>query len=219
MLGKLIVIEGNIGSGKSTYVEILEKEYLKTLKKDEKPKVYFAKQKIENWYYLPKFYENQSKYCFQLQMEIWSSYREIMKLRKQFEIVVMEGHPHTTLHTFVATLKEKKNFDSKQLAIIQNCYYHQCDFTQNDFEHPDIIINILTTDLNINLKRIIKRGREFEKNINLEYLSDIQFHMDKTHISCIFECEKKITMIQTYNDSDNIGYIEYYCRNFIQKYF
>ena len=89
---KLYSIEGNIGSGKSSLIQELKKEY-----KDNK-KILFLEEPVKIWEtikdeqgtnIIDKFYNNIGEYSFKFQMMAYISRLKILKesLNKGYEII------------------------------------------------------------------------------------------------------------------------------------
>jgi deoxyadenosine/deoxycytidine kinase len=86
---KLISIDGNIGSGKSTLMANLREHY-----KDE-PNVVFLKEPVDEWAaikdengitILEKFYEDSEKYAFSFQMMAYISRLKVLKDLKHLNL-------------------------------------------------------------------------------------------------------------------------------------
>ena len=97
---KIISIEGNIGSGKSTILE-----YLKIFYKDN-TNVLFLDEPVSEWNkvvdndgvtILEKYYENPVKYAFPFQMMAYISRLSVIKkaLLTDCEIIITERSVHT----------------------------------------------------------------------------------------------------------------------------
>ena len=79
---KIIVIQGNIGSGKSTFVENLKQKY------GNNPEMCFLQEPVNEWLtikdekgvnILEKYYADQHKYSFMFQMMAYISRLSILK--------------------------------------------------------------------------------------------------------------------------------------------
>ena len=83
MMNPIYSIEGNIGSGKSTFIDILKKENkLKNVVYLEEPvKVWETIKDKSEETILEKFYKNQNKYSFSFQMMAYIS--RLSELKKK----------------------------------------------------------------------------------------------------------------------------------------
>ena len=187
---KIVSIDGNIGSGKSTILTHLKTVY------QNNPNVIFLAEPVDEWNticdkngktILRKFYEDQNKYAFSFQMMAYISRLALMQTKIQ-EI--------TNYHQLQTDLDDKQNhcyyiFTERSLhtdreifakmlfdqGMIEEINYQ---IYQKWFDHfaysPDIYIYI-STDPNICLERISKRARDGEDTISLDYLSSChQYH-------------------------------------------
>ena len=98
----IISIEGNIGSGKSTFIKKLEEHWNSSSQLDEK-RIFFLSEPVDEWltikdendeHILSKFYNDQEKYSFTFQMMAYISRLnklkqaiEMLKLKKNDEII------------------------------------------------------------------------------------------------------------------------------------
>ena len=81
---RIISVEGNIGSGKSTFVEMLKKYFLD----NEEMSICFVQEPVELWNeikdndgktMIENFYSNPEKYSFAFQMMAYISRLSILK--------------------------------------------------------------------------------------------------------------------------------------------
>ena len=164
----IFTIEGNIGSGKSTLIRLLQKKYddivciLEPV--DQWGKI--KDQKGES--ILSKFYKDQKKYSFSFQMMAYISRlasikRVIEKNDKKSLMIVTERSVYTDKEVFAKMLYD----DDKIEDVNYKIYLQWFDEFIKDIPLAGIIY--LKTSPEISLKRIIKRSRKGEI-IPLEYL-------------------------------------------------
>lgn len=171
-------IEGNIGTGKSTFLEKLKQHY----KDDES--VCFLDEPTQVWdtikdkngvTILEKYYKDQIKYAFSFQMMAFISrltaLKEALKNNK-YVIIIMERSLFTDCNVFAQMLYDDKKIEDIEFTIYQKWY--------NDFikELPPISFIYLRTEPIISMKRIQERNREGE-TIPLEYLENCHKYHDK----------------------------------------
>ena len=193
---KIISIDGNIGSGKSTLMG-----ELKTYFSDNK-NIVFLKEPVDEWEtikdengitILEKFYENPSKYGFSFQIMAYISRLNIMKkeLKKNPNaIFISERSLFTDKLVFAKML-----FDSGNIELVNYKIYLQWFETfAEDFPVSKVIY--VNTEPEICHQRIEKRSRTGESNIPLEYLQNChKYHtdmLDVDSVDCI--CKEQLVL-------------------------
>ena len=171
-MSKIISIEGNIGSGKSTILSVLKKKY------ENDGNIIFLKEPVDEWEtikdknnntMLKKFYENQEKYSFAFQMMAYISRLALLKETiKQYPeaIIITERCLNTDRYIFAKML-----FDSGKLEDVEYQIYLKWFDHFSDLQKIQKII-YLKTDPDICFYRVNKRSREGESMISLEYLKN-----------------------------------------------
>jgi len=169
---RLISIEGNIGSGKSTFVKKLENYYNNT--NDNNKSICFLQEPVEIWNTITDetgktviecFYADNKKYAFPFQMMAYISRLATIKetLKNNYDIVIMERSLFTDRNVFAKML-----YDDNKINEIEYKIYNRW-FDEYIMDFPDIEYIYIKTDPDIAFNRIIKRGRTGE-NIPIEYL-------------------------------------------------
>jgi len=155
---RYVCIEGNIGSGKSSFCQMIGNEYnCKVILEefDENP-------------FLPFFYKDQEKYAFAVELFFMT------ERHKQLEKALISQdlfHEFSISdYTFVKNLLfARKNLNERELRIYNKIF----QVLNNDVPKPDIIV-YFHRNVEILLQQIAQRGRSFESNITAEYLTKIQ---------------------------------------------
>ena len=170
-------IEGNIGTGKSTFLEKLKEHY-----KDDTG-ICFLEEPTQVWdtikdkagiTILEKYYQKQQRYAFSFQMMAFISrltgLKDALKNDK-YDIIIMERSLFTDCNVFAKMLYDDKKIEDIEYTIYKKWY--------NDFmkELPPISFIYLRTDPIISLKRVNERNREGE-TIPLEYLENCHKYHD-----------------------------------------
>lgn len=170
----IISIEGNIGSGKSTLINKLKKEFTSV----EMTPVIYIDEPVRVWNtimdkngdnIIKKYYEDQKKYAFQFQMMAYIT--RITELRKAMEkyngncIIITERSIETDKEVFAKMLYETKILDNISYTI----YLKWFEELSRDLKVNELIY--LKTDPETALKRVIKRNRPGE-TIPIDYLKD-----------------------------------------------
>ncbi|MEO6694293.1 MAG: deoxynucleoside kinase [Ignavibacteria bacterium] len=164
--GKVFVsIAGNIGSGKSSLTNLIAGEL------NWKP--YF--EKVNNNPYLKDFYLDMDRWSFNLQVYFLShrfkTHKEILKKKQS---VIQDRSIYEDAEIFAKNLYElgkmnKRDYDNYNRLFKEMTYF---------LKPPDLLI-YLRSSLPKLVKQISLRGRDFEKNINIEYLQRLNESYDQ----------------------------------------
>jgi len=196
---QLVSIDGNIGSGKSTLLEKLREHY------KDNPNVKFVKEPVDEWEkntdengvtILEKFYEDQEKYAFSFQVMAYISRLKILKNTykninsSNRTIVITERSLFTDKMVFAKMLYDTKKLEHVNYQIYLNWF----DTFSQDFPLHKVIY--VKTSPEKCHSRILKRAREGENLIPLEYLQSCdKYHnnmLDKTSQECI--CKEQLVL-------------------------
>ena len=186
---KIISIDGNIGSGKSTLMEQLRKYF------SNNPNIVFLKEPVDEWEtitdengttILEKFYKNSSKYGFSFQIMAYISRLDVMRKAIKLNpnaVFISERSLFTDKFVFAKML-----FDSGNIELINyKIYLKWFDTFADDFPVSKIIY--VNTEPEICHQRIVKRSRTGESNIPLDYLQNChKYHtnmLDTTSSDCV----------------------------------
>ncbi len=155
---KYIVIEGNIGAGKTSLTTRIAKEYNAKL---------VLEQFAENPF-LPKFYKNPERFSFPLELSFLADrYQQLKKEMANpdlfFSFVITDYYYMKSLIFAGRTLKNDEYKLYRQLFWI----------TYESLPKPDLYV-YLHVDTRKLIENIKKRGRSYEQNISEEYLLKIQ---------------------------------------------
>ena len=195
----IVSIEGNIGSGKSTVIEFMKKEY------ENSDKFIFLEEPVSQWEeikdnfgvsILSRFYENQKKYSFAFQMMAYISRLKILidKIEENPDkIIVTERSLFTDKYVFAKMLYDNNLMTEIEYQIYNKWFYSFLELA------PLSKLIYLKTDPNISYSRITKRNRDGEDKISSEYIQKCHtYHermyenieIDKTIIDCTSDFEK-----------------------------
>jgi deoxyadenosine/deoxycytidine kinase len=155
---KYITIEGNIGAGKTTLAQMLQKELDANL---------ILEQFADNPF-LPKFYADKDKYSFPLELsflaERFKQLKEMLNTRDLFNQFVVSDYLFIKSKLFA-----KVNLKEDEYKLYETIF----DIIYLNLPKPDLII-YLHAPLSKLKSNIKLRGREYEQNIADEYLVDLQ---------------------------------------------
>ena len=207
---KIISIDGNIGSGKSTLMGNLKAYF------SDNKNIVFLKEPVDEWEtitdengttILEKFYENSSKYGFSFQIMAYISRLDV--IRKEIKknpnaIFISERSLFTDKLVFAKML-----FDSGNIELVNyKIYLKWFDTFADDFPISKVIY--VNTDPEICHMRIEKRSRTGESNIPLEYLQNChKYHnnmLNVNSVDCV--CKNQLVLngnIDLYENKEQIN--------------
>ncbi len=152
-----LVIEGNIGAGKTTLAQMISEKYHTKLVLEQ-----FADNP-----FLPKFYENQQQYSFPLEMAFLAErYNQLNRELSHFDLF----SPFTISdYYFMKSLIFAQNTLQPDEY---NLYRQFFTIIYEKMPKPDLYV-YLHKDTDLLLKNIAERGRTYETFITKEYLEKI----------------------------------------------
>ena len=161
----IIAIDGNIGSGKSTFLRLLKKHF--------SHKVYFAKEPVDEWQLLKdtngndilqNFYQDKSRWAYTFQnLAFITRINEINKAMasgKQF--IITERSVLTDYNIFAKTLLQQDDMSQMEGQIYQHWFH--------TYSHKVHIQVYIDTDVDHCFRRVRTRGREGEEGLTKQYL-------------------------------------------------
>jgi len=171
----ILSIEGNIGSGKSTFVHLL-KEHCKG-----REDICFLQEPVEQWLsikddegnILQHYYKDQKKYSFAFQMMAYISRLVILKNaieNPKYKYIITERCLHTDKYVFCKMLYDDGLISSIEYQIYNKWFY--------EFDNSKYTIVYLKCNPQIAYERVKIRARP-EEDIPLEYLEKCHtYHED-----------------------------------------
>lgn len=152
-----LVIEGNIGAGKTTLARMMNRKFKSNLVLEQ-----FADNP-----FLPKFYENQEQYAFPLEMAFLAARynqlnRELSRYDLSNSLTISDYYFMKSLIFAQNTLK----------ADEYNLYQQFFSIIYDKIPKPDLYV-YLHKDTDQLLRNITLRGRSYESHITRDYLDRI----------------------------------------------
>lgn len=152
-----LAIEGNIGSGKTSLSTMISEDFNAKL----------ILERFKDNAFLPKFYEDQKRYAFPLEMSFLADrHQQILDDISQFDLfrdfVVADYDVHKSLIFAKVTLEEDEF----------NLYRKIFKVMYSEVPKPDLYVYLYRSTTQL-LENIKKRGREYEQNIAQDYLEKI----------------------------------------------
>jgi len=153
-----VVIEGNIGAGKTTLASRIAEEFNARL---------ILEQFADNPF-LPKFYRDPDKYSFPLELSFLASrYKQLneeLGSRDIFKSFTVADYYFMKSLVFAASTLKGDEYN-----LYRQIFY----IIYGSLPKPDIYVYLHLNTEKL-LKNIRKRGREYEKTITEDYLRNIQ---------------------------------------------
>ncbi|MBP7039080.1 MAG: deoxynucleoside kinase [Bacteroidales bacterium] len=153
-----VVIEGNIGAGKTSLASRIADEYNARLVLEQ-----FADNP-----FLPKFYKEPDKYAFQLELSFlagrYKQLNEEFGTRDMFKSFTVADYYFMKSLVFAATTLKGDEYN-----LYRQIFY----IIYGQMPKPDIYVYLHQTPGRL-LENIGRRGRDYEKHITAEYLQKIQ---------------------------------------------
>jgi deoxyadenosine/deoxycytidine kinase len=153
---RYIVVEGPIGVGKTSLTRAL------ALRLGGRT----VFEQVEENPFLASFYEDRNKYAFQTQLFFLLS-----RFKQQQELFQQELFSRVTVSDYLFAkdrIFASITLDPDELALYERVYEHLGPRVMR----PDLVI-YLQARLEVLLARIRKRGREFERRFDPEYLAEL----------------------------------------------
>lgn len=152
-----IAIEGNIGAGKTTLAKKIADDFN-------------AKTVLERFAdnpFLPKFYEDQNRYAFPLEMSFLADrYQQITDDLEQFDL--FKDFIVADYHVFKSLIFSKITLAEEEFRLYSNLF----DIMYRQIPKPDLYIYLYQNNQRL-LSNIKKRGRDYEQHIEADYLEKI----------------------------------------------
>ena len=152
-----IAIEGNIGCGKTSLASMISKDF----------KAKLILERFADNAFLPKFYEDQQRFAFPLEMSFLADrYQQISDDIAQYDLfadfMVSDYHISKSLTFAKVTLPED------EFALYRKFF----NVIYKEMQQPDLYVYLYQNTERL-LQNIKKRGREYEQNIQPEYLEKL----------------------------------------------
>ena len=150
----IVCIDGNIGAGKTTVLQEIEKKGYP---------VYYEPFQDNPW--LPLYYQDPKKYA--LNTQIWFLSERFRQYKNADfstrKIVFVERSQYTDRFVFVELIKQQGNMNDLEV----DTYKHHFEIYKNPLPELTIILDTPPTECK---DRMTKRGRGMEEGVPLDYL-------------------------------------------------
>jgi deoxyguanosine kinase len=153
-----IAIEGCIGAGKTSLATMISKQYNAKL----------ILERFEDNPFLPKFYADQQKYAFPLELSFladrYAQLKEQLLLRDIFTSFIISDY-----YIIKSLIFARKTLDSDELDLYSRLFA----IINSALPRPDLLV-YLYADIEHLQRNIRNRGRSYEQDIEDTYLAKIQ---------------------------------------------
>ena len=162
---KHIVISGNIGVGKTTLAQKLSNKY------DWK----ILLEEVDNNPYLEDFYKSMKSWSFHLQIFFLNSrFKQIKKISSSNGIIIQDRSIYEDYEVFTKNLYDSKILLKREFENYKRLYKTILDYVKE----PDLLIYIRNNNINNIVNNIKKRDRDFEKEIDTNYLKNLNVYYE-----------------------------------------
>ena len=181
-----IAIAGNIGAGKTSLTELLAKHY------NWEP---HFEDVIDNPY-LDDFYTHMERWSFNLQIYFLKSrFNQLLKFSEQKKTIIQDRTIYEDAHIFAPNLNAMGLMNQRDF----NNYLELFELMESLIKGPDLLIYLRSSIPNL-VNKIHKRGREYETNISIDYLS----RLNERYEAWVSKYDKVLIVI----DVDNLDFVE-----------
>ena len=160
-----IGIAGNIGCGKTTLTTMLAKHYGWT------PKF----ESVSHNPYLEDYYKDIERWSYNLETYFLAQrFQDVLEIAKSKEVIIQDRTIFEGVYIFVANNKAMGNLSDRDF----DTYMQLFNLMMSMVRKPDLLIYLKSSVPHL-VSQIQKRGRDYEKSISIEYLSNLNERYDK----------------------------------------
>lgn len=168
-----IVIEGNIGAGKTSLAKRISKDFNGKL----------ILERFADNPFLPKFYKDPERYSFPLELSFLADrYNQLKKELSDLDL--FKSFTIADYYFMKSLIFSKSTLSDEEY----NLYRQIFEIIYGTLPKPDLFVYLHVEPDNL-LMNIKKRGRDYEQNITQKYLESIQrgyFEFFKQHTDLTF---------------------------------
>lgn len=160
-----IGIAGNIGCGKTTLTTKLAQHYGWT------PKF----ESVSHNPYLEDYYNDIERWSYNLETYFLAQrFQDVLEIAKSDEVIIQDRTIFEGVYIFVANNKAMGNLSERDF----DTYMHLFELMMSMVKKPDLLIYLKSSVPHL-VSQIQKRGRDYEKSISIEYLSNLNERYDQ----------------------------------------
>ena len=159
-----IVIAGNIGSGKSTLTQMLAKHY------GWEPRY----ETVAENPYLEDYYRDLHRWSFNLEVFFLKErFRDLIDIAHADHTIIQDRSIFEGVYVFMANNKAMGNLSDRDYATFMELFEQMMAVVRV----PDLMIYLRASVAHL-VDNIQKRGREYEQQIQLDYLENLNRRYD-----------------------------------------
>ncbi|WP_300437839.1 2-amino-4-hydroxy-6-hydroxymethyldihydropteridine diphosphokinase [Christiangramia sp.] len=152
-----IAVEGNIGAGKTSFSTMVSEDFNAKL----------ILERFKDNPFLPKFYENKERYAFPLEMSFLADrYQQLSDDLAQYDL--FKDFVISDYDVFKSLIFAKITLHDDEYSLYHKLFH----LMYKELVKPELYIYLYQNTERL-LENIKKRGRDYEQNIQPEYLMDI----------------------------------------------
>lgn len=160
-----IGIAGNIGSGKTTLTKLLASHYGWT------PKF----EAVSFNPYLEDYYKDIERWSFNLEVYFLTQrFKDVLEIAKSKDVIIQDRTIFEGVYIFVANNRAMGNLSERDFTAYMDLF----NMMMSMVKAPDLLIYLKSSIPHL-VSQIEKRGRDYEKNMSLEYLSGLNTRYDQ----------------------------------------
>lgn len=160
-----IGIAGNIGCGKTTLTRMLASHYGWT------PKF----EAVSYNPYLEDYYKDIQRWSFNLETYFLTQrFKDVLEIAKSDKTIIQDRTIFEGVEIFVANNKAMGNLSDRDYETYMDLFHLLMSLVQA----PDLLIYLRSSIPHL-VSQIQKRGREYEKSISIEYLTNLNTRYDE----------------------------------------
>lgn len=152
-----VAIEGNIGAGKTSLAHLLTKQYNAKL----------VLERFADNPFLPKFYADKERFAFPTEMSFLADrYQQLSDDLAQFDL--FKSFIISDYYIFKSLIFAQVTLASEEYVLYRRVF----DIMYKEITKPDLYIYLYQNTDRL-LENIKKRGRDYEQNIESDYLENL----------------------------------------------
>lgn len=152
-----IAVEGNIGAGKTSFATMVSQDFNAKL----------ILERFKDNPFLPKFYEDQARYAFSLEMSFLADrYQQLIDDLAQYDL--FKDFVISDYDVFKSLIFAKITLQEDEYLLYQKLFH----LMYKELVKPDLYVYLYQNTDRL-LENIKKRGRDYEQNIQQDYLANI----------------------------------------------
>ena len=160
-----IVIAGNIGSGKTTLTRMLAHHY------GWEPRM----ESVVNNPYLSDYYQDMKRWALNLEVFFLKErFRDILAIEQSKKTIIQDRSIFEGVYIFAANNHDMGNMSDRDFATYMGLFQSMMMV----INQPDLLIYLRATVDHL-VDNVHKRGRGYEQNMRLDYLSNLNERYDK----------------------------------------